>query len=370
MRALITPLIVCGGSGTRLLPVSRGDRPKQFLRLIGKYTTFQETVLRVSDPALFEHPVIVTNRDHRVLVDDQLKELGVEADVLLEPEKRGSGPAILAGTLFVVAICGPDTVVLALAADHAVRDVDGFRVACRDAWPVAQAGSIVTFGIVPDHPATSYGYIEADTTRHRLAYPVRRFVEKPDAETARRYVDQGYFWNSGNFLFRARSLLDEYRQCDSATFDVVVQAVRKASINAKRISLDTAAFTRATSRSIDYAVMEKTTRAAVVPANFDWADVGTWSAVHRLLSGEATGHEQRKIRSLTIVPGEVRKFPGAPVHEECWIIVGGTGRATIAGEVKMLRTDDIIHIPADTTRQVDNCGAIDLRIVAMQTDIQ
>jgi mannose-1-phosphate guanylyltransferase/mannose-6-phosphate isomerase len=293
MTILITPLIICGGSGTRLWPASRGSRPKQFLPLLGTLSTFQETVQRVSDPILFASPVIVTNRDHRFLVADQLKELGVDADVVLEPEGRDSGPAILAGTQFIAEKRGADPAVLVLAADHMVRDIVGFCSACRSALVAAMAGHIVTFGVVPDHAATGYGYIEPGEALGQTAYAVRRFVEKPDAETAARYVRDGYFWNSGNFLFQASTVIDEYRKREPETVVAVSDAVSQAVVDLGFCYLASDAFSRATRRSFDYAVMEKTTRAAVVPASFDWSDVGSWSAVRDLSPQDAAGNAAR-----------------------------------------------------------------------------
>jgi mannose-1-phosphate guanylyltransferase / mannose-6-phosphate isomerase len=369
MSALITPLIICGGSGTRLLPISQNYRPKQFLRLIGKHTTFQETVLRVSDPSLFGQPVIVTNHDHRLLVDNQLKELGVEADVLLEPERRGSGPAILAGTLWVAALRGPDTEILALAADHAIRNVDGFRLACRDARASAQTGSIVAFGIEPDHPAPGYGYIQRGEKLGPSAYAVARFVEKPDVESARRYLDKGYWWNVGNFLFRARSLLDEYRRYDGATADAVGEAVKKACIVANLVSLDVAAFIHAASRSIDHAVMEKTARAVVVPAMHDWLDIGTWDAIYKFLSGEPANGERSASRSFAVKPGDIRVLAKSRSQSEYWIVVGGAGIVTIAGGAKRLAAHEFIHILARVEYTIENRGDGDLQIIAVPSNI-
>jgi mannose-1-phosphate guanylyltransferase len=155
----ITPLIMCGGAGTRLWPASREGRPKQFLRLFGPYSTFQETVRRVSDPSVFDKPIVLTNADYRFLVLEELAEIGIEAEIALEPMRRDSGPAIAAGAV-LAARRDPKTVVLALAADHLVTDVAGFVDACRDGLPAAESGRIVTFGVTPDHPATGYGYIQ------------------------------------------------------------------------------------------------------------------------------------------------------------------------------------------------------------------
>lgn len=291
---LITPLIVCGGAGTRLWPASRECRPKQFLSLFdGGLSTFQETVRRVADPALFTPPVIITHGSYRPLVAAQLSELGLRADILLEPEARGSGPAILAGALFVAQSRGKQATVLALAADHVIRDAAGFRADCRTALGAAQSGHIVTFGIAPDRPTTGYGYIEAGAPMESGVRAVRRFVEKPDEETAALYIRQGYLWNSGNFLFGATAVVDAYGEADPATLDALREAVSRARTEGQDHHLDATAFDRAMSLSFDYAVMEKTSRAAVVSASFDWSDVGSWATIHELSRRDAAGNAVR-----------------------------------------------------------------------------
>lgn len=292
MSTQIVPLIVCGGSGTRLWPASRASRPKQFLPLFGDLSTFQETMRRVSGAELFGRPVIVTNQDHRFLVADQLLSIGVEADIVLEPEARDSGPAIAAGAAFIAARDGAKTPVLTLAADHRVRDVEGFRAACAAARRGAAKKSIVTFGVVPNQPATGYGYIEVGEPLVDGVMKVRRFVEKPDTETATRYVREGYLWNSGNFLFEAGFFLAEYARCEPDTMEAVNEAVANAKVDLGFVRLDAEAFARCGKRSVDYAVMEKTQAAAVVPASFDWSDVGSWGAVRELSPQDEAGNAQ------------------------------------------------------------------------------
>lgn len=293
MSSLITPLILCGGSGTRLWPASRGSRPKQFLPLFGALSTFQETVRRVARADLFGRPVIVTNADHRFLVADQLLAIGVEANILLEPEARDSGPAFAAGTAFIAGRDGEGAMVLALAADHKVRDVEGFEKACQAALEGAKAGRIVTFGVAPTEPATGYGYIEPGETLVGSVRAVARFVEKPDAETATRYVAEGYLWNSGNFLFGASGFLQEYAAFDADTVNAARAAVEGAKIDLGFVHLDKTAFAGSAKRSVDYAVMEKTAKAAVTPATFDWSDVGSWSAVRDLSAQDEAGNSAR-----------------------------------------------------------------------------
>src|SRR5712671_404340 len=224
MTKRIIPLIMCGGAGTRLWPASREVRPKQFLPLFGPRSTFQDTLLRVSDAALFERPIVVTNAAYRFMVLEQLAEIGLGADILLEPMRRDSGPAIAAGAAFAQTR-DKDAIVLALAADHVVRDTAAFVAACREGLAAAEAGHIVTFGVEPERPATEYGYISPGEIISGQVRSVAKFVEKPDPVTAASYVKAGYFWNSGNFMFRAAVLLDEYRTVDSDSVQAVADAV-------------------------------------------------------------------------------------------------------------------------------------------------
>ena len=285
----IIPLIMCGGAGTRLWPASREVRPKQFLPLFGARSTFQDTLLRVSDRSLFERPIVITNAAYRFMVLEQITEIGFDADIVLEPKRRDSGPAIAAGAAFAQAR-DADAVVLALAADHVVRDTAAFVDACRQGLVAADAGYIVTFGIRPERDATEYGYISPGETIAGDVRTVAKFVEKPDLATATTYIQAGYFWNSGNFMFRAALLLDEYRNVDAASVQAVTDAVVKAGRDIGFVTLDAEAFARAKPISIDYAVMENTARAAVVPVACGWSDVGSWRAVWELADKDDQGN--------------------------------------------------------------------------------
>ena len=276
----IIPVILSGGAGTRLWPASRDARPKQFLDLFGPLSTFQETLKRVADPALFERPIILTNRDHRFLVAEQTKEIGIAADIVLEPVRRDSGPAIAAGAHLAIQRAGPDAIVVVLAADHVIRDPAAFAAACANAAEAAARGLIVTFGMTPDRPETSYGYVKPGALLNGCALrALDAFVEKPDRSTAERYLADGYLWNSGNFLFGAATLLREYADVDPQTVEAAGAAVANAVRDLDFIVLDEASFRRTTPQSIDYAVMERTKRAAVLPGDFGWSDVGSWDAV-------------------------------------------------------------------------------------------
>ena len=294
MTDRIHPVILCGGAGTRLWPASREALPKQFLKLVGERSTFQETCLRLGDPSLFERPVVVANRDYRFLVREQLEEIGVDAEIVLEPARRNSAPAAAAAAN-LIAGREPNALVLILAADHVVSEPESFVAACRRAAAAARAGYIVTFGIEPDHPATGYGYIRPGKAIAGAegARAVAAFVEKPDAATAARYVKDGYLWNSGNFLFRADVFLDEYRAFAPASADAAARAVEKATDDLGFILLDPEAFAAAEKQSIDYAVMEKTQRAAVLPVSFGWSDLGRWNAVWTLSPRDGEGNATR-----------------------------------------------------------------------------
>src|ERR1700726_210683 len=289
MDRRIIPLIMCGGAGTRLWPASREGRPKQFLPLFGARSTFQDTLKRVSDATLFERPIVITNATYRFMVLEQLAEIGIAADVLLEPMRRDSGPAIAAGAAFAQARDN-DAVVLALAADHVVGDTAAFIAACRQGLVAAESGRIVTFGVKPERAATEYGYINPGETVSGEVRSVAKFVEKPDSATAADYIKAGYFWNSGNFMFRASVLLDEYSNFDAHSLQAVTDSVIKAGRDLGFVTLDTSAFGSAKAISIDYAVMEKTARAAVVPVSCGWSDVGSWYAVWELSDKDAQGN--------------------------------------------------------------------------------
>lgn len=280
---------MCGGAGTRLWPASRENRPKQFLPLFGRHSTFQETIRRVSNPALFGRPIVVTNNQYRFLVADQLAAMAVEADILLEPVRRDSGPAILAGAAFASKRDG-DVIIIALAADHVVTDPVAFTEVCSNAREAAQDDLIVMFGVRPTRPATEYGYIHAGAEIGVGVFAIERFVEKPDAVTAASYVAENYLWNSGNFMFRSRVLIEEYRHFEPDSAVAVTEAIESAGSDLQFVLLDREAFGRSTAKSIDYAVMERTTRAAVMPVSYGWSDVGSWQSVWELSARDTDGN--------------------------------------------------------------------------------
>jgi len=288
--AKIVPVLLAGGAGTRLWPVSRDALPKQFLPLVGENSTYQDTLLRVAESDLFAAPIVITNSDFRFFAQRQAETLGITATVVIEPVRRDSAPA-LAAAAALARSRDPDAVVLALAADHVILDVEEFRDTCRAGLAAAEAGRIVTFGIRPTEPKTSYGYIRrGKPVGSDQVFSVDAFVEKPDAETAARYVAEGYLWNSGNFLFRADVLLSELERFEPAMAAAINAAVAGATTDLGFIRLEPSAFANAPQKSIDYAVMEKTDRAAVVACDFRWSDIGSWDAIFEIAGRDKAGN--------------------------------------------------------------------------------
>jgi len=287
---LVTPVILCGGAGTRLWPVSREKMPKHFVPLVGAMTTFQQVLDRVTRDGLFAPPMIVTNADFRFVAAEQAHARGVKATIILEPQRRDSAAAIAAAAEFAVKN-DPAAILLVVAADHLIPDVEEFAAACRAALPAATAGSIVTFGVKPTYPASSYGYIRSKPPVAGAAVrQVEAFVEKPDEETATRYIKDGYLWNSGNFMFRAEVMLRELSRFEPAIGSAAKDAVDNLISDLDFFRLAEAPFSRAPRKSIDYAVMERTEHAAVLPVDFRWSDVGSWKSVWDVQQRDPAGN--------------------------------------------------------------------------------
>jgi len=284
----ITPVILVGGSGKRLWPLSRESMPKQFVPLLGKHSTFQQTLMRVSDRSLFGRPVIATNDAYRFMAEQQAKEIGMEIDILVEPSRRDSGPAMAAAAAY----CQDQgaTAVLVLASDHLVIGIEEFRAGCREGLVAVENGGIVTFGIPPTEPKTDYGYIRPGTDSIGTVQKVAAFVEKPDAKTALRYIAEGLLWNSGNFLFPPALLLSEMARFEPEMAAAAQDAVSKARKSGSTVFLDAASFDNAPAKSIDYAVMERTDKCWVVPAKFRWSDLGTWDALLDVGNADSAGN--------------------------------------------------------------------------------
>ncbi len=286
----IVPVIMCGGSGSRLWPASRETYPKQLFAFGGGRSLFQETVARVTGDA-FGPPIVVTGNDYRFLVAEQLRDMGTGGDIVLEPMRRDSCAAIAAAAHLAVQR-GTDPVLLVLAADHAIPDPADFRAHVMRGLAAAEAGCLVTFGIRPRHPATGFGYIRPGAALDGTegVRRVEAFVEKPDEATARRYLADGYLWNSGNFLFRAGAFLAELRQHAPEIHDAVGRAVAGAARDLDFLRLEPEAFAASPARPVDIAVMEKTGHAAVVPSDFAWSDIGSWSAVWDMAEKDEAGN--------------------------------------------------------------------------------
>ncbi|MEO6138851.1 MAG: mannose-1-phosphate guanylyltransferase/mannose-6-phosphate isomerase [Luteimonas sp.] len=288
----LQPVLLSGGSGTRLWPLSREAYPKQFLALAGDETMLQATWSRVagiSDLA----PIVVANEEHRFLVAEQLRQIGAPTPaIILEPIGRNTAPAIAAAALQSMADHG-DPVLLVLPSDHVVRDADAFRAAVRAAIPTAENGALVTFGIVPTAPETGFGYIQADDSAGVIdrVRRVARFVEKPDSTTASEYLATGgYYWNSGMFLFRASRYLEELQRHRPDILSATRAALETAQRDGDFIRLDRDAFAACPADSIDYAVMEKTDAAMVLPVDIGWSDLGSWAALWDVATRDADGN--------------------------------------------------------------------------------
>ncbi|MGB0732765.1 MAG: mannose-1-phosphate guanylyltransferase/mannose-6-phosphate isomerase [Pontibacterium sp.] len=274
---MITPVILSGGSGTRLWPLSRKSYPKQFLPLSSDKTMLQETYLRL-DGLELAAPQIICNEDHRFLVAEQLRQLDISPSIILEPVGRNTAPAIALSALVLVQEGRGSEVMLVLAADHVIENTAAFQASVSIAALEAQAGKLVTFGIVPTEPATGYGYIKGAGSESVLS--VEAFVEKPDLQTAQSYLDSGdYFWNSGMFMFRADRYLEELEKHRPDILAACEAAMANTTPDLDFVRIDKEAFIACPEDSIDYAVMEKTDQAVVVPMDAGWSDVGSWSAL-------------------------------------------------------------------------------------------
>jgi len=294
---MLTPVILSGGAGTRLWPLSRELYPKQLLALTGERTMIQQTALRLEGLAA-AGPVVVCNDAHRFLVAEQLRQLGIEPQaIVLEPAGRNTAPAIALAAHAALEAAGPkaatDPLLLVLPADHVIRDVPAFHKAVHAALDAARQGQLVTFGIVPTSPETGYGYIHRGPASGAV-YGIARFVEKPSAAVAKEFVASGeYYWNSGMFLFGARRYLEELGRLtpEIASACAAAFAAAKADLDFTRV--DKQLFEACPSDSIDYAVMEKTADAVVVPLAAGWSDVGSWAALHEASEPDAHGNVSR-----------------------------------------------------------------------------
>ena len=412
MAKRIVPLIMCGGAGTRLWPASRENRPKQFLSLFGNRSTFQDTLTRVGDSALFDRPIVITNALYRFMVREQLDEIERDADILLEPCRRDSGPAIAAGAAFA-AIRDPQAVVLALAADHVVSDEAAFVEACRQAVEVAASGRIVTFGIKPERAATEYGYIQIGEKIAGEVSSVAKFVEKPDEATATTYVRDGFLWNSGNFMFPATLLLDEYRKEDAASVDAVSSADANAGrdlgswdavwkVSDKDAGQNAILGDATLSNTTNSFVLSEKAHVAVeglddvaVIATEDAVFVGKLSEaqkvgamvkalrlkpdtqgiteIHRTAYRPWGGYSsilngaRFQVKRLFVKPGKKLSLQKHQHRAEHWVVVSGTAEVTIDGTQHVLSENESIYLPLGCVHRLANPGKILLEVIEVQT---
>lgn len=286
------PVILAGGSGTRLWPLSRGDYPKQFLPLCGDLSLLQETVKRATQ-STSRSPMLMCAEKHRFLTAEQLQSLGIDsADILLEPAARNTAPAIAAAAWHAW-LQDQDAVLAVMPADHLIPDTDAFSQALRQAVEVAKANQLVTLGITPTHPETGYGYIEVSAEGAKLqdALPVKQFIEKPEAEAARQLIEKGScYWNAGIFVFKASVFLDALAALKPEMHALTKKSVEKAKKDLDFVRLDTEPFEQCESISVDYAVMEHAEAVAMIPFPSTWSDIGSWDAVHQAAGTDEHGN--------------------------------------------------------------------------------
>ena len=288
MKRLITPVILSGGSGTRLWPLSRTGRPKQLLSLTHADTMLQLTARRMTPDAGFAAAIVVANAAHAEMIAGQLTEIGIDdARIILEPVGRNTAPAIAAAALLL----DPDAIMLVMPSDHVIRDLDAFRAAVAAAAPLVETGWFATFGIAPDGPETGYGYIKQGAALAPGVFKVERFVEKPDQATATAYLAEGsYAWNGGIFLFGAGTYLDALRRFAPDMLAAVEKAIAEGRQDGPFFYPDAHAFAASPGQAVDYAVMERADKVAVVPVEMGWSDVGSWDALHAISPGDDDGN--------------------------------------------------------------------------------
>ncbi len=345
---MLIPIILSGGAGTRLWPLSWGDHPKQFLPLISNKTMIQETLLRLKGLELGA-PVISCGEGHRFMVAQQIGEISdVKPTILLEPMAKNTAPAIAAACCAAMKQ-DKDAVVVVLPSDHVIADVEAFQKAVKAAATNAEKGYLVTFGIVPTFPATGYGYVKASGDESDGAYRLEKFVEKPCLEKAQEYLASGeYSWNSGMFVFKAATFLEELKLYNPEMAELSIEAFEKANVDTDFIRLNEKSFGKIKGDSIDYAVMEKTRKGRVVKLNAGWDDLGSWSALYDI---------SKKDENQNVIKGED-------------VITLDTTSSYIRGGKRTIATiglDDVVIVDSDDALLVAAKGKIqDVKKIAEQ----
>jgi len=350
----LVPVILSGGAGTRLWPVSRRAHPKPFMRLASGQTLAESTIERASTVATQPETLTVTGRDYYFLTRDMYQ--GCQPDgahhFLLEPEGRNTAPAIAAAALWVEHRFGPEACMLVLPADHLVRDMEAFEAAVAEAHALADQGWLTCLGIQPTHAETGFGYIRAGQALSEQAQQIEAFVEKPDLETARRYYESGqYLWNGGMFCFQARSILEAMEQHAGDILDGVRRTWAASEVDAEPLELDASAFARVRADSIDFAVMEKAERRAVVPVACGWSDIGSWQAISELYETDASGNRVQGEGVLvdsrnTFIQGEKRLVAAVGVDN---LVIVDTGDAVLVASRN--RAQEVKAVVDELTRK-------------------
>src|SRR3974390_2443185 len=388
MAGKIIPVIMCGGAGTRLWPVSRESMPKQFVPIVGGDSTFQQVIAGVSDPELFSRPIVVTSSEFRFVVAEQLRDGNVGADIVLEPVRRDSGPAVAVSALLAFER-DAEALVLVLASDHVVRKLDEFRATCRCAAAVAAQGRIVTFGIPPTCAATNYGYIRPGKRLNGASvHEVEAFVEKPDAATAAKYVADHYFWNSGNFLFHAATMWQGIEHLEPLMAQAAKAAVAGATRDLDFLRLAPEDFARAPKKTIDYAAMERTRRGAGGAAGVR-ASRGKAEEVKGLVEQlkaqnhrAATEHRRiyrpwgyyqdvdiasrYRVKRIVVKPGSKLSLQKHFHRSEHWVVVQGTAEVTVQNEARSVHENESMYIPIGSVHRLANPGKIPLELIEVQ----
>lgn len=363
MNTPLQPVILCGGSGTRMWPLSRETYPKQFLTLVGEHSMLQDTALRLRglppSVPVAPNPVLVCNADHRFLAASQMNAVGIQdAKILLEPAGRNTAPALTLAALQVRAD-GQDPVLLVMPADHVIPDQQALHAAVEQAYQMADAGAMVAFGIVPSHPETGYGYIERGAAADHGGFTISSFAEKPDAITAQKYLDAGtYYWNSGLFVVRASVWLKALEQCRPDILQACTSAMQQAQRDMDFVRPNAEAFADCPSDSIDYAVMERLPAhpemgvpARVVPLKAGWSDLGAWDALWQIL-------EQDNAQNATVGDAIVHNSTGSLLFSTSRLVAGvgldnvvviETPDAILVADKR--QTQDVKHVVGELKRQ-------------------